>query len=303
MQASASDNPTASSNPTTFFSKVTVADVRNIGAVINTGGYNVTVAQALVHSTVNGDNATDGGLTKRGAGTLTLTGVSTYTGGTTVNGGTMAVNGSLRGFGLVSVNNNATLMGTGSINANVQVQAGGTFSPGQFGTGRLALNSSLTLNGATTASFTLGGTTAGSQYTQAQVGLSINLGTSSTLSLTLASGYTPAVGDKFFLLDTVGTVPTLVSGTFANAPTNGSQFTAGGTTFQINYQDIDPNDSSSTFLNDVSVRVVAVVPEPSTWTWLSLGVLGVVLATISRARTQPLAPARKPTNDQLSNIA
>lgn len=304
LLAAASDNPSASTNPTTFFAGLTTADVRNIGAVINTAGYNVTVAQALVHSTVSGDSATDGGLTKRGVGVLTLTGVSTYTGGTSVNGGTLAVNGSLRGFGMVSVNSNATLAGTGSINANVQVNAGGTFSPGQFGAGRLALSSSLTLNGATTTSFTLGGTAAGSQYTQTQVGLAINLGTASTLSLTLASGYTPRVGDKFFLLDTVNPLLVLVSGTFANAPTSGSQFAAGGVIYQINYQDIDPNDPSSTFPNDVSVRVVAMVPEPGTWALVAGGALGLLSLRVFRGALRlirrPLTAAVAYSPDQLT---
>jgi autotransporter-associated beta strand protein len=64
-----------------------VAAVRNGGAVVDTAGFNVTIGQSLLHSTVSGDNATDGGLTKVGSGTLILSGASTYTGNTTINGG------------------------------------------------------------------------------------------------------------------------------------------------------------------------------------------------------------------------
>jgi MYXO-CTERM domain-containing protein len=67
------------------------ANVRNGGAIIDTNGFNVTIAQALLHSNLVGDAAIDGGLTKLGVGTLTLTGVNTYTGNTSVSGGALAL--------------------------------------------------------------------------------------------------------------------------------------------------------------------------------------------------------------------
>ncbi len=73
----------------------TTANVRNGGAIIDTNGNIVTIGQVLTHSAIGGDNATDGGLTKLGAGTLTLSGANTYNGATTVNGGTLAITGSV----------------------------------------------------------------------------------------------------------------------------------------------------------------------------------------------------------------
>ncbi len=67
------------------------ANVRNGGALIDTNSFSVTVAQALLHSNIGGDNATDGGLIKSGLGTLTLSGASTYTGATAVSAGTLAL--------------------------------------------------------------------------------------------------------------------------------------------------------------------------------------------------------------------
>lgn len=77
---------------TTFMTGLNTANVRNGGAIIDTNGQDITIAQALVHSTVGGDNTIDGGLTKRGAGTLTLTGANTFTGDISVEAGTLSIN-------------------------------------------------------------------------------------------------------------------------------------------------------------------------------------------------------------------
>lgn len=69
----------------------TAANVRNGGAILHTNSNDVTIGQALLHSNIGGDNATDGGLTKQGSGTLTLTNTNTYTGKTTVTGGSLAL--------------------------------------------------------------------------------------------------------------------------------------------------------------------------------------------------------------------
>jgi len=85
----------ALASSSTFFplppvSPVISADVRNGGAIFDTAGFNIQVDQPLFHSTVGGDAPVDGGLTKNGAGTLTMTGNNTYTGPTIVNGGALS---------------------------------------------------------------------------------------------------------------------------------------------------------------------------------------------------------------------
>jgi autotransporter-associated beta strand protein len=85
-------------------------NVRNGGAIIDTNTFSVTIAEALLHSNVGGDNAIDGGLTKNGTGTLTVTNAAnTYTGDTVVNNGTLvtAATGNL-GLGNVTVANSLT---------------------------------------------------------------------------------------------------------------------------------------------------------------------------------------------------
>ena len=257
----------ASASSTGFFGSLTRANVQGGGARIDTAGYNVTVAQPLLHDTAGGAPATDGGLTKLGVGTLTLTGNNTYTGNTTVGAGTLAVNGNLAGHGVVTVATAATITGTGSVAGPVNIQAGGAFSPGTGGGGMLTLGDTLTLAGTSTASFTLGGLAAGSGYTQAVVGGQLSLG-GATLSLSESLGFTLAVGQVFYLFDNPGT--TLTQGTFGNAPA-GVYADAAGNRFLVNYAASDPADGTPLVFNDVSVTVLSVVPEPSTWALLGLG--------------------------------
>ncbi len=74
-------------NGATFLQTLNTANVKAGGALIDTNGANITIGQALVADTVS----TGGGLTKLGAGTLTLSGANTYTGPTLVSAGTLSV--------------------------------------------------------------------------------------------------------------------------------------------------------------------------------------------------------------------
>ena len=99
---------------TSFFQGLDRANVRDGGAVIDTNGFNVTIAQTLVHSDIAGDNAIDGGLVKNGAGELVVTANHSYTGDTVVNAGTLAV-----GAG-------GSFYDNGNNPGNIVVNAGGT---------------------------------------------------------------------------------------------------------------------------------------------------------------------------------
>jgi autotransporter-associated beta strand protein len=137
------------------------ANVRNAGAVIDTAEFAVTIGQALQHSTISGDSTVDGGLNKKGTGTLTLTGTNTYTGATTISGGTLALGagGSISNSSSVTVMAGAvfdvsasgftlasskTLAGSGTINGAVTLK--GTLSPGPS-TGTLTFTQPPVMNG------------------------------------------------------------------------------------------------------------------------------------------------------------
>jgi autotransporter-associated beta strand protein len=89
------------------------------GGTFDTNGSDVVLAGAIGGT---------GGLTKDGAGILTLNGTSSYLGATTVNAGTLAVNGSIANSA-VTVNAGARLQGTGTVGSTT-IGAGATFAPG-----------------------------------------------------------------------------------------------------------------------------------------------------------------------------
>jgi autotransporter-associated beta strand protein len=69
-----------------------IARVRG-GAIIDTAGFNIEIKSPLLAGMdEEGDEGLDGGLIKRGLGTLTLSGTNTYTGPTVVEAGTLLFN-------------------------------------------------------------------------------------------------------------------------------------------------------------------------------------------------------------------
>jgi fibronectin-binding autotransporter adhesin len=112
---------------TIFIQPYVNAVVQSGGAIIDDGGFNITVLAALV------DGGGGGGLTKQGNGTLILAGTNTYTGTTLVSSGTLGCSVSIAGP--VAVASGAAILGdTGTI---------GTF----------AINNTLTLAAGSTAYF------------------------------------------------------------------------------------------------------------------------------------------------------
>ena len=76
----------ATASTTTFMQGLSAANVQLNGAIIDTAGNNITIAQNLT------DGGGGGGLTKLGNGTLTLSGNVGYTGPTRVLGGMLSLN-------------------------------------------------------------------------------------------------------------------------------------------------------------------------------------------------------------------
>ena len=195
------------------------------GAVIDSSSFSISVLEPLQHdSTLAGD--LDGGLTKLGAGTLTLTAVSTYNGDTTVNAGTLALSGtgsiassyeigvaggatvdaSVRTDGALTLATGQTLTGNGTVKGNVVVGNGATLAPGGS-LSTLTFNNNVTLNGGSTTVFEVSTSPITNDFAQVAGTLVLN----GTIFITNI-GATPYAPGESFRLFSAGSY----SGAFTN---------------------------------------------------------------------------------------
>ena len=210
---------------------VTAANVRNGGAIIDTTNFNLTISQPLVHSILAGDNATDGGLTKKGTGTLTLSGANTYTGATTNNAGTLTVSGAFTNASGVFVNGGVVQF-TGPILLQGPTVVSNTATLGltQLGSTQVTI-SNLTLNGTASGGGALLSLTPGSGYNStvpmASCGTLTLNGTNSIALAAANLGVNALV--KYFALAGTGnctnlTLPQGASGFISNSVANSTLY-------------------------------------------------------------------------------
>ena len=175
----------AAAASTNFMQGLNSANVLAPGAIIDTAGHDITIGQPLM------DNG--GGLTKVGAGTLTLTGPCTYSGPTVVSGGTLRVMGTLGAPSAAQVVPGGTLAGRGLVGGTAQVEGTVEAEPG----GTLTFGSDLAFLPGAAARFVLGGTATADVPRVRVTGIATLDG---TLRVATTNGYVPAPGDTFTLL-------------------------------------------------------------------------------------------------------
>ena len=193
----------------------TSAFIKVGGAQFDTTNGSITITQNLLTH----GSSLNGGLTKIGTNTLTLSGANTYTGGTTVSAGTLTLgNASALGSAAASIIGGSLDLGGQTIANAVSVGAAGTLT-GSGSTGAATLAGSVTPGGSgsgliTMASASVAPTSAialqlaatgtrGADYDALTV--SDVLALDGTITVTL-NGLTPANGQSFDLIDSTGSI-------------------------------------------------------------------------------------------------
>jgi len=225
------------------------------GATIDTNAFDVTIDNALQQF-----EDTTGSLTKTGAGTLTLTASNSYTGATTVSAGTLIIDGNISTSSLTTVNENATIGGSGTVGA-VTVLSGGFINPGNS-SGKLNVAGNYIQAGLYTAE--INGLTAGTEHDQIDVTGTVDITGGSLLTLFTGSY---VENDLVFILLNDGT--DAITGTFTGLAQGATVTSYGGFDWIISYS-ADSTSSSFTGGNDIALMAI---PEPAAALLGGLGLL------------------------------
>ena len=181
-------------NAANFMTGLDSVNVKEGGAVIDTNNVAATIAQSLLHG---GAAPIDGGLTKKGLGTLTLTGANAYTGPTIINAGKIGITAPYNSVTDTTINANGRLRVTTAVTASaipsitVNTDGGIEANVGTYTVGKLA--------GLSTATFVAAG-----NYKIDLAGSSVLIGDITVLS------YTGKTGTG---VPSLGSVPPGVTGT------------------------------------------------------------------------------------------
>ena len=247
---------------------------KNLSLGVDGGTLDTATSNVTFSGTLSGTATT---LSKAGTGTLTITTTdAAFSSELSIDEGRVLVNGALTSMP-ATVNDGGTLGGTGTVGVT-NVLDGGTLAPGA-GIGRIN-TAALTMSVGSALSIELGGTVAGTSYDQVSTTGALTLG--GVPSVTLANGFFPVVGNRFFVM--LNDANDNISGTF-DLLAEGSTFTADGITYAVSYV---ANGDGGPKGNDVSFTVT-VVPEPAAALQLLVGLSLVMSSGRRRSSTKRAA--------------
>jgi fibronectin-binding autotransporter adhesin len=284
------------------------------GMKVNDGGFAITIAATL--GTANG---ADGGLTKLGNGSLTLTGSNGYTGNTTVTSGSLFVDApGATSTGFV-VLNGGTLGGNGSIYGSVVAGSGAhTINPGATGPnsiGTLSIGGNLTTTANTTLAFDLN--LVGGTSDLLAVSGNVSLGSGGKLAITSATTGSGSLG-YYKVLSYGGTLTGSTSSIVLPAVVGNISYTL-DSTHDLGFIDVhrgflgDANDSGTVDVTDLNLVLSNLGTKQSSWSagnfdgaaTIDLTDLNDVLNNLgnSAAGTSTVSPPAAPEPASLSLLA
>ena len=240
-----------------------------LGSGINVEDNSLTIASPI------GDGGNFYGITVTGSGTLDLSGTSSYTGVTTVSGGILDVAGDISASCQVELNG-GTLTGGGYVPDITST--GGSLVPG--GSPGILHSGAVTLGGETGFFVELGGTMAGTGYSQLVA--SGAQSTSAARCFNCRSTTRPTPGDQLTIIKNNSGLP--IAGKFAGLA-EGGIFTISGAMFQVSYvggtsgQDVVLTNVASTTTTVTSTSSTSVSGQPIIFT-----------ATVLASPASPPAP-------------
>ena len=240
-----------------FITNLDVANVQAGGITIDSNGFDLGISQTLSGT---------GGLTKAGAGRLTLSASNAYAGTTTVTAGSLFIDGT-QASGAVQVDAGATLGGSGAIGGAVTMF--GVLSPGNS-PGVLSV-AALVLGGSSTSIFEIDGTTRSTQYDGLNITGSSGPTYGGALSLVFGNGSAFGNTDVFNLFDFTGAA----AGDFSSVTSTG--FYSGSWSVSSGEWSLQSGGQTLTFSQ--SAGDLVIVPEPT-----ALALTGIGIAAAAWAR-------------------
>ena len=240
-----------------FITNLDVANVQAGGITIDSNGFDLGISQTLSGT---------GGLTKAGAGRLTLSASNAYAGTTTVTAGSLFIDGT-QASGAVQVDAGATLGGSGAIGGAVTMF--GVLSPGNS-PGVLSV-AALVLGGSSTSIFEIDGTTRSTQYDGLNITGSSGPTYGGALSLVFGNGSAFGNTDVFNLFDFTGAA----AGDFSSVTSTG--FYSG--TWSVSSGEWSLQSGGQTLTFSQSAGDLVIVPEPT-----ALALTGIGIAAAAWAR-------------------
>ena len=240
-----------------FITNLDVANVQAGGITIDSNGFDLGISQTLSGT---------GGLTKAGAGRLTLSASNAYAGTTTVTAGSLFIDGT-QASGAVQVDAGATLGGSGAIGGAVTMF--GVLSPGNS-PGVLSV-AALVLGGSSTSIFEIDGTTRSTQYDGLNITGSSGPTYGGALSLVFGNGSAFGNTDVFNLFDFTGAA----AGDFSSVTSTG--FYSGSWSLSSGEWSLQSGGQTLTFSQ--SAGDLVIVPEPT-----ALALTGIGIAAAAWAR-------------------